>query len=206
MKRIGAFFLCLALPLGLAAARIVLVAGGGLSNYGLSGEISGLERGNVFGLSGGAGAEWDLGPRVNFSAVAMLARRGGRVTLTDQAADPLKTDYGMTVLAFPLTLKYFFKPDGGAYLLAGLEWSWILSHRLRMAGDENAIDLKEQTRTSDWRIVAGGGYRLRLRRWDLFCDLRYNHGLVNLWSEALHPFRVAGRTWSVQIGLAGPRR
>ncbi len=88
--------------------------------------------------------------------------------------------FQLEVLSLTQLLKVKPFPNLFPYALAGFELSHVLSHSYIMPPSNLKIDLMDDTRKTDFGLVAGAGGELSAGRWTSFLELRYHLGLVNL--------------------------
>lgn len=90
--------------------------------------------------------------------------------------------YSFKLEALSLTQLLKIKPFPNLfpYALAGFELSHVLSHSYIISPSNLKIGLMDDTRKTDFGLVAGAGGELSAGRWTSFLELRYHLGLVNL--------------------------
>lgn len=90
--------------------------------------------------------------------------------------------YSFKLEALSLTqlLKVKPFPNLFPYALAGFELSRVLSHSYIISPSNLKIGLMDDTRKTDFGLVAGAGGELSAGRWASFLEVRYHLGLVNL--------------------------
>lgn len=97
----------------------------------------------------------------------------------------LKSKYYLNVISIPVLLRYQFLFGSSPFVLAGLELSYILSHKKNIEG-QDSIDIKNETKKSDFGYLIGCGYQLELQE-DLFffIEARYHFGDRSLTNNIL---------------------
>ena len=90
------------------------------------------------------------------------------------------SSFKLETLSLTQLLKIKPFPDLFPYALAGFELSRILSHSYVISPSNLKTVLMDDTRKTDFGLVAGAGGELAAGRWTSFLEARYHLGLVNL--------------------------
>ncbi len=127
-----------------------------------------------------------------------------------------KYEYRMGMISVPLLAKYRFLKISQPYLLAGVDFSFILWHRCQVfsmpegsAVYEKIIeaDLERQTEKSDLALVLGVGVEIPMNRSRVNLEVRYEIGSSNLykgpWPSATEPYpEVRSRQFLLVLGYS----
>jgi len=166
---------------GLYADGIKLIGGLNLLKYSYTLGESETSWGYSPGFCGGAGFEFDLSESAIFTIEidGLLMQRKGSM-IVDSDSPELNSSYSLSFLCIPLLAQFRFKSNFPFYVLGGGEFSLIMSHQFGTK-DEEATDLKEETKTFDYGLVFGCGVKIAINDFqDFFMEARYHLGLVNL--------------------------
>jgi len=165
--------LILTLVSGAYAQKINLIGGMSLSRYDVEGLVYAPPPfGPVWrynsGFIGGMGIEFKVFKFLRFEVDALYFQKGSNYGL--MPGD--KIIYNLNTISFPLLFKFSFLPDSFPYILAGGEFSIILSHK------RDGLDLTDKK--SDYGIILGVGNNIKILRASFFIEARYHIGLSDI--------------------------
>lgn len=139
---------------------------------------------------GGIGLEFSLRPGLELELDALYKEAGSAFSRRTMLFTSYKYEYQISEISIPLLVKYHFLKNPRPYVLAGFDYSFILSHRCQIFEAPEAsqvyreiieADLDLQTRQSDLALVLGLGFELQLNKRTIGLELRYEPGLLNLY-------------------------
>ena len=193
MKKFLFILLILLLVSGAYAQKINLIGGMSLSKYIVEWSGSGpeppgliLHHRNNTGFLGGMGIEFKIIKRLTLEADVMYFQKGSKYTPTPGST----ITYDLNTLSIPALIKFAFLPDSLPYILAGGEFSLILSHKV------DGFDLTESTKKYDYGIVLGVGNNFKIPGASLFIEARYYIGLKDI---EFYPSEVKRRTRALAV-------
>ena len=184
--------------LGSAAAAsaqgLELGVKGGLSLAEFSGGDNAFDaaEGSRKGLVAGAFLAVPLGGAVSLQGEALFAQKGSAYHFDD-----LDTTVKLDYVEVPVLLKARFGAAGlRPYVLAGPYVGFRLRARATGEVGAAAMDLEDETKTTDYGVTAGAG--LELGR--LLVEARYAHGLGGIAADEIDD-DIDNAVWSVLVGL-----
>ncbi|MDI6698255.1 MAG: porin family protein [Candidatus Saccharicenans sp.] len=151
---------------------------------------------------GGIGLEFSLRPKLELELDALYKETGSAFSLETMLFTSYKYEYRISEISIPLLVKYHFLKSPRPYVLAGFDYSFILSHRCQIFEAPEAsqvyretieADLDLETRKSDLALILGLGFELQLNKRSIGFELRYEPGLLNLykgWRPPDEPYPV----------------
>lgn len=194
------FFISFVFISKIHAQEIKLLGGNNFSRYTFSPETyqgidwdqgiefrirSSLKKGLLVGL----GLELSLNKYLGFEIDILYSQKGCHSHVYRADIPERKTDYSLNTINLPLLLKIKLKPDSSPYVLCGFEYSYILSHDLKVT-IENVMepnlydqDLIGQTSKSDFGYILGGGFEIKIQGITFFVEGRFSFGTKNIMSE-----------------------
>ena len=107
-------------------------------------------------------------------------QKGSRVDLYYSDEGPSSTSFKLEALSLTQLLKIKPFPDLFPYALAGFELSHVLSHSYVMPPSNLKTAATDDTKKTDFGLVAGAGGELAAGRWASFIEARYHLGLADL--------------------------
>jgi len=177
-------------------AEFKVMAGGNLSKYSVSTEEETGSWKHKMGFLGGIGLERAFSPNFILEFDFLFFQKGSKVEYSDT-----KAKYSLNVVSIPVLLKNKFSYGSSPYVLGGVEFSSILSHKLK-AETEEAEDVKEKTRSIDFGFVLGCGYEIELKEFlFFFVEARYHLGQRNIMSNIVEGQSMKTRAILVVIGV-----
>lgn len=193
MKKFLFVLLILTLVSGVYAQKINLIGGLSLSRY----DVESLEyiipqSGPVWrykpGYIQGVGIEFKIIKGLTCEADVLYYQKGSTYILGQGS----KHTYYLNTISIPLLIKIAFLPDSLPYILAGGEYSVILSHI------EDSRDLMEITEKYDYGILLGAGFDLKIPGISLFIESRYHIGLRDM---EIREFERQTRALAIIVGI-----
>lgn len=151
---------------------------------------------------GGIGLEFSLWPKLELELDGLYKETGSAFSRETMLFTSYRYEYRIREISIPLLVKYHFLKNLRPYLLAGFDYSFILSHRCQIFEAPEAskvyreimeADLNLETRKSDLALVLGLGFDLQLNKRIVGLELRYEPGLLNLykgWRLSDEPYPV----------------
>jgi len=224
MKKAIFLFLTLVLVSSLSAQDLKLLMGPVVSNYSSKwpSEIiydwpDGTSSLNPFdnhktGIAGGFGIEFAISKKMSLEIDSLYFEKGGVFHLDTAIFIGYKEEYELKGLSFPVLLKGRFLPRYFPYVLAGMDFSFILSHErttwilpeasliYEEIGRDNLLEYA--TRRLDMSPVLGIGFEVPLSRGLVFLEGRYQPGLTNIqdiWGDSQYKART--RTLLILVGF-----
>lgn len=222
MKKVIFLVLILVLVSSLSAQDLKLLMGPVVSNYSskwpnaiLYDWPDGTSSLNPFdnhktGIAGGLGIEFAIGKKMGLEIDSLYFEKGGVFHLGTGFFTTYKEEYELKGLSFPVLLKGRFLPRFFPYVLAGMDFSFILSHeRTTWLLPEASViyeeigrdNLENATRRLDISPVLGIGFEVPLSRGLVFLEGRYQPGLTNIqdfWGDSQYKART--RTLLILVG------
>jgi len=190
MKKYLLIFLTIILVSTTHAYGFKFMAGGHLSKYAVEPEGAGVEWKNKMGLLIGAGIELFSVPNISLDIDGFYFRKGSKFK---SAIEEL--DYTLDVISITPLVRVKFLPGPSPYVLAGGEFSYILTHKL----DEE--DIKEETKSFDYGLVFGAGYQMSMPGASLFFEGRYHLGVANILKDPAPGVSIKTKALVVIVGI-----
>ena len=200
MKRTILIVLALLAVRGLMADEVKAMLGVHSSKYFFSSEVTSLARRQKTGLSVGLGYAREIAPRLMLEGRAVFLEKGAKTAIAYAPGKEALGTYRCSVLSVPLLACYRLRDGASPYFAAGPEFDLVLSHKLRLAGSEDSIDISDNTNKIMFGIAAALGYAVPLERWKGFVELRYDRWLSDLWKGPAA--KAGGETVSLLAGAA----
>ena len=198
MKKIINFLLIIT-TVSTLYADFKIMGGVNFSRYIVSPKEEGVKWDYERGFIGGIGLEKKITDRMLLEFNFLFFKKGSKVEFAD--FPDLKETYRINAFSIPVLLRRKFFYGSSPYVLGGVEFSSILTHKAKFEGEE-AVDIKENTKKIDLGLVLGCGYELRLEEnLYLFIEARYHHGLVNIMSNPVEDQSMKNSTILILIGL-----
>ena len=170
-----------------------------VSKYDVSPESTNIQWDFKRGFSGGIGLERNLNPYMLLELDILYFQKGSQPASSDFADSEIK--YMLNVISLPILFRNKFLYDSSPYVLGGVEFSSILSHKVIVKGKE-PVDLKENTRSFDFGLVFGCGFEIKIEdRLFFFIEGRYHHGFRNIMVSPLEEETKRTRAILVLIGF-----
>jgi hypothetical protein len=200
MKRTIMLLLTLLAVRALMADEVKALLGIHSSRYFFSSEVTSLERRQKTGLGFGLGYAREVAPRLMLEARAILREKGAKAAIAYAPGKEALGTYRCSVLSVPLLASYRLRDGASPYFAFGPEFDFVLSHKLRLSGNEESADISDNTNKFMFGVGAALGYALPLERWGAFVELRYDRWLTDLWKSPAA--KVGGETISLLAGVA----
>lgn len=141
------------------------------------------------GFTFGVGIEFPLNKIIAIEVDALYFQRGSFFEYSYNPwgiAATRKETYNMTGIGFPILVKAKFLPSPFPYIIGGCKLSFILSHSRKIETwyDDYIYDSKENiielTDGSDFALIFGCGFEMKISKLIFFIEGRYNLGQNNL--------------------------
>jgi len=177
MKKIFIFILILMIVTSLYA-DFKIMGGLNISKYSDPGGDRNFKRSYKLGFLGGIGFERKLSRYILLEANILYFKKGTIAKFIDPHDSISK--YTMNTVSLPFLVRAQLLSESSPYVVAGIELSYILSHNKRIEG-QDIVDIKNETKDSDFGYVLGCGYQIELEE-DLFffIETRYQFGDRNM--------------------------
>jgi hypothetical protein len=157
----------------------------------------------------GIGTEYNLNDKTAIEIDVVYSQRGSMFTFDTSIWDTITESYYMNGVSLPLLVKTRFIRQPLLYIIAGGEFSIILSHsrktiRVGESGyHETEENILRHSKRFDFGLVLGIGFEMKVSNVLCFLEGRYNLGLRNLFtSDEYDPYPPTIKTSALQI-LAG---
>jgi hypothetical protein len=144
------------------------MAGGHMTKYAVMPDV-GDEWNYKMGFLAGGGIELFKVPNISLDVDGFYFRKGSKFK-----SGATENEYVLDVISITPVVRVKFLPGPSPYVLAGGEFSYILTHKLDLT------DIKDQTKSYDYGLVFGAGYQLSMPGASLFFEGRYHLGLANI--------------------------
>ncbi len=200
MKRTILLTLALLAVRALMADEVKALLGIHSSRYFFSSEVTSLERRQKTGLGFGLGYARKIAPRLMLEGRVVIREKGAKAAIAYAPGKEALGTYRCSVLSVPLLASYRLRDGASPYFAFGPEFDLVLSHKLRLSGNEESADITDNTNKLMFGIAAALGYALPLERWGAFVELRYDRWLSDLWKSPAA--KVSGETVSLLAGVA----
>jgi hypothetical protein len=172
---------------------VKVMAGMGLANmtYDFEGssEIDKYKKSKM-GYLGGLGFE--MGSRIAFE-IDLLYIQKGVVFKGEESGLNFDFKFYTDEISIPVLVKFNFMPGTTPFVVAGGEFAYVMSNKLKYKIDIPSIpysesgtedltkdDFEGYTNRLDYGVVLGGGFELVTGALNLIFELRYHYGLANL--------------------------
>ncbi|MGQ9800183.1 MAG: outer membrane beta-barrel protein [Candidatus Saccharicenans sp.] len=173
-------------------------------------------RHNRFSFLGGLGLEFSLSRMLELELEVLYKETGGQYPVDTGFFDSYFYEFQLKEISAPLLLQIHFWKKSRPYVLAGMDFSFILSNRCQIfyrpeAGQilEKVLeaDLRNWTRKTDMALVLGLGFEAAVYKRRVFVEGRYELGLPDLYQgPALdyegRPVKVRSRQFLLIVGYA----
>lgn len=175
MKKFLFILLILVLVSAAYAQKINLIGGMSLSRYHVEELVYAPPPFNPVwrynsGFIGGMGIEFKAFRFLRFEADALYFQKGSNYSL--MPGD--KAIYNLNTISFSILVKFAFLPDSLPYILAGGEFSIILSEKC------NGMDSTVSREKNDRGILLGVGNNIKIPGASFFVEARYHIGLSDI--------------------------
>jgi len=149
----------------------------------------------------GAGVEFSLIKKISIEIDVLYFQRGSKLKLID--VPNWESKYSMDMISFPILIKIKPFPRPAPYILAGGEFSFILSHQLKIIFEDNIIvnDIEWRTKSCYTGLVLGAGFEIKLLKFLVFIEGRYHLGLNDIQKEPRNWEYINTNTMALIIGL-----
>lgn len=167
-----------------SASGFKVMGGLNLSRY--SGPLMGEEVWKFrMGFELGSGYEIVLNSYIALEIDALFAQKGSKRKYIAGGQYYFTLNYSLNEICVPILFKIRFKTDSSPYVLAGGEFSLILSHkRERGAGVEIFVpriyEEPTEPKSSYYGLVFGCGYERKIGNISAFLEARYSSSLMNI--------------------------
>ena len=223
MKKVIFLVLTLVLVSSLSAQDLKLLMGPVVSNYSskwpnaipyswpdMTSSLNPFDN-HKTGIAGGFGIEFAIGKKMGLEIDGLYFEKGGVFHSHTYIFTTYKEEYELKGLSFPVLLKGRFLPRYFPYVLAGMEFSFILSHErttwfrpeASFIYEETGRDnLEYATRRLGISPVLGIGFEVPLSRGLVFLEGRYQPGLTNImdwWGD--NQYKARTRTLLILVGF-----
>lgn len=174
-------------------ADFKIMGGFNLSKYNVSPEEDSMNWGYKRGFLAGIGFEINFIQNIALEFDILYFQKGSKVDSVDLPDFKLK--YSLSAISIPVLLRVKFLDGTSPYVLGGVEFSSILSHKIKFEGEEE-VDLKESTKSINFGLAFGCGYEIEIQDYlFFFIEARYHLGRTNLISnpveeETMNPHAI----------------
>jgi len=190
MKKFLLIFLTIILVSTTHAYGFKFMAGGHLSKYSVEPEGAGVEWKNKMGFLVGGGIELFSVPYISLEIEGLYFRKGSKVEIIG-----VEGDYTLDVISIPALIKVKIMPGPSPYVLAGGEFSYILTHKL------DDVDIKNTTKSIDYGVIFGAGYEMSMPGASLFFEGRYHLGVANILKDPAPGESLKTKALLVIVGI-----
>jgi len=190
MKKFLLIFLTIILVSTTHAYGFKFMAGGHLSKYAVEPEGAGVEWKNKMGFLVGGGIELFSVPYISLEIEGLYFRKGSKVEIIG-----VEGDYTLDVISIPALIKVKIMPGPSPYVLAGGEFSYILTHKL------DDVDIKNTTKSIDYGVIFGAGYEMSMPGASLFFEGRYHLGVANILKDPAPGESLKTKALVVIVGI-----
>lgn len=173
-------------------------------------------RNSRFSFFGGLGLEFFLSRMLEFEVDVLYKETGGQYRFDTGFFDAYRYEFQLRELSFPLLLRAHLWKKSRPFLLAGLDPSFVLSHRYQLFHRAEAsrifekveeADIKGYTGKTDLALVLGLGFEAAVNRRRIAVECRYELGLADLYggpapAPGEQPIRVRSRQLLLVISYA----
>lgn len=173
-------------------------------------------RNSRFSFFGGLGLEFALSRILELEVDVLYKETGGQYRFDTGFFDSYRYEFQMRELSFPLLLRGHLWKKSRPFILAGLDPSFVLSHRYQLFHRAEAsrifekveeADIKGYTGKTDLALVLGLGFGAAVNRRRVAVECRYELGLADLYGgpapvPAEQPIRVRSRQLLLVISYA----
>lgn len=186
-----------------------------LLDYGTGSTLSPFKD-NRFSFFGGLGLEFTLSRNLELEFEALFKETGGQYRVDYSLHGSYYYEFQLKEISFPFLLKTHFWKKSRPYLLSGMDFSFILSHRCHLFYRPEfseilekvmEADLKHLTRKTDLALVLGLGFEAAVNTRRVFVEGRFELGLPDLYRGVIltnegGPVKVQSRQFLLIIGYA----
>ncbi len=190
MKKYLLIFLTIILISTTHAYGFKFMAGGHLAKYAVEPEGAGVEWKNKMGFLVGGGIELLSVPHISLEIEGLYFRKGSKVEIIG-----VEGDYTLDVISIPALIKVKIMPGPSPYVLAGGEFSYILTHKL------DGVDIKNTTKSIDYGVIFGAGYEMSMPGASLFFEGRYHLGFANILKDPAPGESLKTKALVVIVGI-----
>lgn len=154
-------------------------------------------------------ADLPLSPRFSLHLEPMFIQKGAHfdfIDLESENLDARREQVDLTYLEVPALLKLRLLQKATApYLLAGPSFAYLLSAKQGKPNQKR--DIKDVRKDYDFGLTGGGGVFLTSDPVEIFLEVRYNYGLMNIDEEATDGSELRNNGFRILLGLLfSPRR
>ncbi len=190
MKKYLLIFLTIILVSTTQAYGFKFMVGGHLAKYAVEPEGAGVEWKNKTGILVGGGIELFSVPYISLEIEGLYFRKGSKVKIIG-----VEGDYTLDVISIPALIKVKIMPGPSPYVLAGGEFSYILTHKL------DDVDIKDETKSFDYGLVFGAGYEMSMPGASIFFEGRYHLGVANILKDPVPGASIKTKALVVIVGI-----
>lgn len=190
MKKFLLIFLTIILVSTTHAYGFKFMAGGHLSKYAVEPEGAGVEWKNKMGFLVGGGIELFSVPYISLEIEGLYFRKGSKVEVIG-----VEGDYTLDVISIPALIKVKIMPGPSPYILGGGEFSYILTHKF------DDVDIKNTTKSIDYGVIFGAGYKMSMPGASLFFEARYHLGVANILKDPAPGESIKTKALVVIVGI-----
>ncbi len=159
-------------------ADFKIFGGLNLSKYNVSPDDNNMNWNYKLGFLTGIGLEKKLSHNLLLEFDFLYFKKGSKVKPSDPS--DAKRKYNLNALSIPILLRFKFSDGTSPYVFGGMEISALMDHEIKDEGQE-AIDIKDNTKSLDYGIAFGCGYEIELQEYlFFFVEARYHLGLRNI--------------------------
>ena len=190
MKKYLLIFLTIILVSTTHAYGVKLIVGGHLAKYAVEPEVVGNEWKNKTGVLVGGGIELFSVPHISLDIDGFYFRKGSKFKSATE-----ELDYTLDVISITPVVRVKFLPGPSPYVLGGGEFSYILTHK------RDDVDIKANSKSYDYGLVFGAGFRMSMPGASLFFEGRYHLGVANILKDPAPGDSLKTKALVVVVGI-----
>lgn len=180
-------------------ADFKIMGGLNLSKYSVSPNKENMSWNYKLGFLAGIGLEKKLNYKLLIEFDFLYFQKGSKVESSD--LHDSKWKYNLKAISIPVLLRFKFMDRTSPYIFGGLEIAALVDHEVIYEGQE-AVDVKDKTKSLDYGLVFGCGYEIELQEFlYFFIEGRYHLGLKNIISVPLEVESMKTNALLIVIGM-----
>lgn len=141
-----------------------------------------------------------LTPYFAIHAEVLYIEKGGEVTVMENNAESV-FKYKIDYIEIPLMLKVNLMPKSffNPYLIAGPYWAYRA--KAKKTGIGLSVDFKDESKSSDFGLVGGGGLEFKIGGPYILVEFRYEHGMKNIVKALDNRIKNSSFVFNVGVGF-----
>jgi len=180
-------------------ADFKIIGGLNLSKYSVSPNKENLSWNYKIGFLAGIGLEKKLNYKLLIEFDFLYFQKGSKGESSSLPDN--KWTYNLKAISIPVLLRFKFMDRTSPYIFGGLEVAALVDHEVIYEGQE-AVDVKDKTKSLDYGLVFGCGYEIELQEFlYFFIEGRYHLGLKNIISAPLEVESMKTNAFLIVIGM-----